>query len=492
MPVLARNFAAGLPAHTLDLLIDLHVKNGDAAAAFVVAERAQARSLVDRLAGVWERTEADARATPSAERRQRLTIAAIELAIDREQSLGSPVSANLRTQGLSRQLAAARRAWAQQRLERASAAPAAARGDAVAQIDLDAARALAGDQLATLIVFHSLPSSLVGWRIEAERAQMVVLDVGRHQLEGRVSYFSKLLATGEPGARVEAADLHRLILAPLLPEKAPQHLVIVPHGPLHDLPFEALFDDRSGRYMIETTSISYAPSATALRILATGRTPSDGGLLAVGNSDGTLPAAEAEARAIADLYGVEPLVASRATEFRVREALFGKRIVHLGVHGVIDRLEDPMFFHLELASGAEAPGEAASDETRDDGRLEAWEILEQLDLSAAQLVVLSACHTGDGEIGRGDQIASLARAFLAAGSEAVVSARWAIDDRATSPVMVRFHQHVRAGLDGPEALRRAQCAALDTPGQAHPFYWAAFSYLGDRFALGSHDPELTP
>ena len=93
----------------------------------------------------------------------------------------------------------------------------------------------------------------------------------------------------------------------------------------------------------------------------------------------------------------------------------------------------------------------------------------------ARLVVLAACETGPGKLSRGDELVGLQRAFLYAGTPAVLTTLWKVDDRASYALMRRFYD----GL-GPhgvtETLRAAQRALLvDFP---HPFAWAAFSVTG--------------
>ena len=112
-------------------------------------------------------------------------------------------------------------------------------------------------------------------------------------------------------------------------------------------------------------------------------------------------------------------------------------------------------------------------EGQDDGRLEVRKIFG-LDLNA-RLVVLSACETGLGKLSRGDELVGLQRAFLYAGTPAVVTTLWKVDDRASFRLMEHFYAHLEAA--GPAAaLRTAQRATLaEFP---HPFAWAAFGLTG--------------
>jgi CHAT domain-containing protein len=136
-------------------------------------------------------------------------------------------------------------------------------------------------------------------------------------------------------------------------------------------------------------------------------------------------------------------------------------LLHFAVHSELDET-DPLASALLLAPG-----------NGEDGRLEVRELLTT-DL-AARLVVLSACETGLGRLSRGDELIGLQRAFLYAGTPAVVTTLWKIDDRASFLLMRAFYDGL--ATKGPtEALRAAQRGlTVDYP---HPFAWAAFSLAG--------------
>jgi CHAT domain-containing protein len=109
----------------------------------------------------------------------------------------------------------------------------------------------------------------------------------------------------------------------------------------------------------------------------------------------------------------------------------------------------------------------------EDGRLEVREVFS-LDLHA-RLVVLSACETGLGKLSRGDELVGLQRAFLYAGTPAVVTTLWKVDDRATFELIRAFYTRLDSA-NPVEALRQAQLEAMRT--FPHPFAWAAFGLTG--------------
>src|SRR5207245_669260 len=107
-------------------------------------------------------------------------------------------------------------------------------------------------------------------------------------------------------------------------------------------------------------------------------------------------------------------------------------------------------------------------DTRDDGVLQAWEIMTQLKLNA-ELVVLSACETGKGEKVAGEGVVGLTRALQYAGARSIVASQWSVADESTSKLMVLFHQKLRAGLAKDEALREAMLAVQKNVVTAHPY-----------------------
>jgi CHAT domain-containing protein len=138
--------------------------------------------------------------------------------------------------------------------------------------------------------------------------------------------------------------------------------------------------------------------------------------------------------------------------------------VHLAAHAILNPV-NPLFTRVELA-----PDEGH------DGSLEMHEVFG-LDLSKTGLVVLSGCRTQMGTLSAGDDLEGLTRAFLYAGTPAVVSSLWDVDDESTSLFMERFYTHLRKGTGRAEALRRAQAETRRK--FPHSYYWAAFVLTGD-------------
>jgi CHAT domain-containing protein len=131
-----------------------------------------------------------------------------------------------------------------------------------------------------------------------------------------------------------------------------------------------------------------------------------------------------------------------------------------------------------------SPGSGQS--TGDDGLLEASEVAA-LHLNA-DLVVLSACNTAaGGDPGGGEALQGLADAFFHAGARRLLVSHWEVSSTATVQLMTGVFDHAGAGFSNglAESLRDAQLSLAGSPATAHPFYWAAFTVMGDGGRSGA-------
>jgi CHAT domain-containing protein/tetratricopeptide (TPR) repeat protein len=277
-------------------------------------------------------------------------------------------------------------------------------------------------------------------------------------------------------------------------------LIVVPDGPLHRLPFDALVL-ASGDWAAMRYAITLAPSATVATALAS--RPRDGRgrtLLAFGDPvfageqsaaaspsvrllrEGftatgglaRLPASGVEAARVGQ-YGTGGVVRLRsgATEaFFKRESARRLSVLHLATHALVD----------DRAYGRSAIALAAS--ASDDGFLTVNE-LGSLRLDA-ELVVLSACRTAGGVLLDGEGVRGLTAPLLESGARAVVATYWAIGDRSALPIIDRFYAELARGIPAAEALQRVKVEAIRAG--VSPRDWAAFTIVGD----GAVRPQLRP
>jgi tetratricopeptide (TPR) repeat protein len=383
---------------------------------------------------------------------------------------------------------------------------------------------LGTDEVALLYVLGSEASYLI---VLAKDADPQTAGITIHRLppageivELMVGLMRPTILNDNDSTRELGRRAYRMILGPAAASIRGKGLVIVPGGVLGLLPFELLVeptpgakDDAggNGRFLVEGHHIRYAPSLTTLhfvqqwdqtrtrpeRVLwAMGDPvyqPTDKRLAAQveldpetidsvakysggggrGKSFERLPSSGMEIEQLRRLWDAAPeevLVGPAATEAAVKVAsasdtLAKYRYVHFAIHGIL-KLDDAIQPSLVLSLAGDQHGE--------DGFLRLDEVTS-LRLNA-DLVVLSACQTGQGELYSAEGVSGLARAFLYAGSRAVLCSLWRVDDEATVGLMTDIYAGLKAQKPAADALREAQLRMI-ADGQP-PLYWAPFILIG--------------
>lgn len=253
-----------------------------------------------------------------------------------------------------------------------------------------------------------------------------------------------------------AATLYDRLLRPLEPRlRGVARLVIVPDGPLHAVPFEALVASRAPlEFVLDRWSVRYAAAPASLRSI---RAPLAGRALVV---TGAAPGADREGDLVSAAWhgGTDRLAGAAASETRVRERAGRYPILHVAAHAR-SAASDPLASYLALAA-----------DDSSDGMLHYAEIVNAPARHA--LVVLNACETSMGEIRAGSGPMSLARAFLSSGSEAVIATRWPIGP-SSARLAALLYRHASRGLDAADALHQARLEMRRDSATAHPFFWAS-------------------
>lgn len=486
-----------------ELLIERHDATGEPAFAeetFGIAERSRARRLLDLLTGDAPEPAPGAREEgPGAASH---AVGEAEKSVERLRALGASEE-RIRAAEAELRLALA---------ELRRAAPVGPGGFSAVPLSLAEIRRRL-DARTALLEFDLGERSSSLWVVTREGLDRFPLP-GRERVERSVVLALEVLSS--PGATAESvqaqrvlAETARLLFGAALPSLRQPRWLIVADGALQALPLGALPDPRDrGRPLLASREVVYAPSASvAVQLTARGRRPSaDGPLLAVfadsvyeptdprlsatppsrsirpskaeaeterGLELPRLPASAAEARRILDLVPasrrIEALGPDAIKERILSGELASSRLLHFAVHG------RPSFDLPELSSLEFSRFQ--SDGRPIDGTLHAYEIA-RLRLRA-DLVVLSACRSGQGTQIAGEGLVGLSHAFLAAGAARVVASYWPVQDEATAELMARFYEGLLTRrLSASLALSRAQLSIAADPRWRRPYYWAGFSVQG--------------
>jgi CHAT domain-containing protein len=272
-------------------------------------------------------------------------------------------------------------------------------------------------------------------------------------------------------------ELWDLMLGELPDSAQISNLYISPDASLNFIPFEALRSGPEASYLVENCTLTYLTGAIAPTRNAGAHDRQQ--ILVVGNPDGTLPAAEDEARAISRLQTYKhrtALLRSQATLANLRSRLAGANLVHFATHALSNQ-SHPNFAYLQLAG---------------------WDRLYSIDLGGLSFsgkdVFLSACETRLGEVIPGEDVYGMADTFLAAGASSVICTQWRVEDESTALFSERYYQILAQAQNPPEALAVTQREfiqgkwSIEHDGQKTtlkpPFYWAGFNHLAAGSVLG--------
>ncbi|MBD2206765.1 tetratricopeptide repeat protein [Calothrix sp. FACHB-1219] len=320
-----------------------------------------------------------------------------------------------------------------------------------------------------------------------------------------------------------ARSLDKQIMAPIRPLLGDaRHLLLSPDGQLNLIPFEALKDEQN-QYLVQRYAFSYLTTGRDLLSLQTTAKVAANPVVFANidyNQQDTTVAAKsrgsnqrsidfanlkfssltatlAEGQQIQKIFPQANLILGKqATEAAIKQ-LNAPRILHLATHGFFlpdeevkpptnafnQQLDKAPVLNLEnplLRSGLALAGfnNRQQKADTDDGVLTALEVAG-LNLRGTELVVLSACETGLGDVKIGGGVYGLRRALVIAGAQTQLLSLWLVDDDGTKDLMVKYYEKLRAGKGRHEALREVQLELLNNPKYQHPYYWASFIPSGN-------------
>jgi len=252
------------------------------------------------------------------------------------------------------------------------------------------------------------------------------------------------------------AALYKELIEPLRGDLTARHLVFVPHGALHFLPFHAL---RSGEeYLSDGYTISYAPSATVFALCQEKRASDMRNSLIMGIPDERAPEILSEVQSVAKLLPrPEVFIGAQATANVLRQRGASSGLLHIATHGNY-RQDNPMFSGIRMG----------------DGYLNLYD-LYQIRLPA-KLVTLSGCATGMNFVSAGDELLGLQRGLLCAGATSLLLSLWDVHDESTASLMQAFYRHYIESGDMPKSLQAAMKELREQ--NPHPYFWAPFVLIG--------------
>jgi CHAT domain-containing protein len=333
-----------------------------------------------------------------------------------------------------------------------------------------------------------------------------------------------------------ARTLDKQVMAPIRPLLGDaRHLLLSPDGQLNLIPFEALKDEQN-KYLVEKYAFSYLTTGRdLLRLETTAKQLTNPVVFADINYQqqetvvaanrgsesrrstdfanlkfGSLAATSEEGEQIKKIFpDTNIITGTKATESAIKQ-LKTPSILHLATHGFFlpdkdikpvspainqlnNQLNQPQYVNLEnplLRSGLALAGfnnrqNKQSNNNTEDGVLTALEVAG-LNLRGTELVVLSACETGVGDVKTGDGVYGLRRALVIAGSQTQLLSLWKVADDGTKDLMVEYYQKIKAGKGRHEALREVQLEFLNSNTEyQHPYFWASFIPSGNWKRMGN-------
>jgi CHAT domain-containing protein len=320
-----------------------------------------------------------------------------------------------------------------------------------------------------LIEYYSTGDRLLAAVVSRETITITAVSV-----VSRVAHFLHLLRFQLSKFRMGAAYAHRFeqpllsatcghlaalyaeLIAPLHEQLKVKHLIFVPHGALHFLPFHAL---RNGdEYLCDTHTISYAPSATVFALCQEKTGGDMPNSLVMGIADERAPHILNEVQTVATLLPhPELFLGAEATSEILRRRGSASSLLHIATHGTY-RQDNPMFSGIRLG----------------DGYLNLYD-LYQIRLPA-KLVTLSGCATGMNFVSAGDELLGLQRGLFCAGASSLLLSLWDVHDESTSTLMQLFYKDFIQTGNMATALQSAMKHLRQQ--NPHPYFWAPFVLIG--------------
>jgi CHAT domain-containing protein/Tfp pilus assembly protein PilF len=301
------------------------------------------------------------------------------------------------------------------------------------------------------------------------------------------SYRQQLQGLGDRDKEI-AIKLYDILIRPVedkIKAFSPKQLSIIATGKLRYIPFETLYDQQTGEYLIQKYPINYLTRLSSRSLKSNNVVESfdvtsiqnqtslqnqtflQKGIFALGNpipqDPQNLPGTEEEVKNLAQMFpGSQVFLHNDATLEKFKIAASRFPILHLATHGCFQ------------PQGCKKLNMEANTILFADQQFKIADAA-LLGLQNTQLLTLSACQTAIETNSNGEEIAGVAYIFERAGAKSIIATLWSVDDATTKDLMIQFYQNMKQGMSKSEALRKAKISLINR----HPYYWSPFILIGN-------------
>ncbi|MEG5197565.1 MULTISPECIES: CHAT domain-containing protein, partial [unclassified Microcoleus] len=326
--------------------------------------------------------------------------------------------------------------------------------------------------------FKNVPNTVAIFVLTKDSLSVKKIAINPEEFDKLITQYREQLSS-ETDYTETSHKLYDILIRPVedqIQAFSPKQLSIIATGKLRYIPFEALLDKQTNKYLIQKYPVNYL---TRISTRSIPDSTLQGAVLALGNpvtrDPYNLPASPDEVKNITQIFpGSLSYIGNVATldQFKTQASRFP--FLHLATHGCFQ----PEGCCLPNSPNCRKPDRVDLEpNTILFANNEFLNIRDAalLGLQNTRLLTLSACQTALQANSNGEEISGIAYIFERAGAKAVMASLWSVDDSATQELMVAFYQNINQGMSKGEALRQAKLSQITR----HPYYWSPFILIGD-------------
>ncbi len=334
------------------------------------------------------------------------------------------------------------------------------------------------DKSSAIISYHLSETKILIFYLTADSINYDHVVLSKELIDS-ITHFRNILQHTVPGEKYKGLNnskyLYQQLLNPVIPHLSGiENLIIIPDDELHYLPFDALQNNKE-EFVVQNFTVQYLYSASLFQpnnkkqtysnILGFAPFASKGITDSTGTEFKRLDYSKVEI----EQPNEEALIDTLATKKKFLSLTNKYSVIHLATHAAVNN-NDPNRSYIAFYPD------------NNDFLLYAPEIYN-LNLDSTQLIILSACETGTGQLVKGEGLMSLSRAFSYAGCSNIIASLWKAEDKSTSFIIKRLYHYLNKGHSKAKALQKAKIDLLNNkeiaPSLKSPNYWGHLIYIGD-------------